>query len=358
MKYEYWLAALKDVSDAKKTRLRKEYPTAKEVYYIEETRLKEISFLTDKDVACIQKFRKTWQLEEKYEELCNKQIEMILFYDHNYPKKLLNISDPPYALYVKGKLPDTEKIAVGIVGARRCTPYGIKMAVQFAEELAACGIEVISGMAKGIDGAAGRGALNVQGGSYAVLGSGPDVCYPGEHRGLYHDLIKFGGILSEQPPGTMPHAFQFPARNRIISGLSDFVLVIEAKERSGSLITADLALEQGREVYALPGPVTSLLSEGCNRLIKQGAGVLLSTEELLQDMQTIFDVNVKKSLKIKKTLESTENLVYSCLGLYPQNTEQLISQTNLTVPELLNVLVCLEMKGYVEEISKNYYIKK
>ena len=168
-----------------------------------------------------------------------------------------------------------------------------------------------------------------------------------------------GGIISEQPPGTAPLAMNFPARNRIISGLSDVILVMEAGQKSGSLITVDLALEQGRDVYALPGPVNSILSDGCNRLIRQGAGVLLSPETFLEEWgieKEAEEGGGKKKVKNEKKLESAEKLVYSCLGLYPKNPDQIVSETKLEINEVLAMLVSLELKGYVREISKNYYV--
>lgn len=230
------------------------------------------------------------------------------------------------------------------------------MAKKFAKGLAQAGIQIISGMARGIDSYAQRGTLEAGGESYAVLGCGVDVCYPRDAIGLYMDLQENGGVISEFPIGTKPLPQHFPARNRIISGLADAVLVIEAKEKSGSLITADMALEQGKDVYALPGPINSELSKGCNVLIKQGAGVLLSPEELLEDWGFYGGKNQQKNNLMKFPLESEENIVYSCLGFYPKNLEQLLNMTSYSVSELLNILTGLELKGYIKEISKNNYV--
>ena len=219
------------------------------------------------------------------------------------------------------------------------------------------GIQVISGMAKGIDGAGQRGALNSGGETYGVLGCGVDICYPREHIGLYMDMQVKGGVLSEQPPGRPPLPVYFPMRNRIISGLSDVILVMEARERSGSLITADLALEQGKDVYALPGPVTSRLSQGCHGLLRQGAGILISPQDLLEELGVGSQQTEQKSDKIKKVLENHENVVYSCLGLFPKGICDLTEETGLRVQELMDCLITLEIKGYIREISKNHYIK-
>ncbi|MGL6202323.1 MAG: DNA-processing protein DprA [Lachnospiraceae bacterium] len=357
MKFEYWLASIRKLSVHKKRQLRKMYKSAEELYYIEETELDKILFLTDQDRKRIIDSKRNWNLEE-YDRLLEKNITLVLYQDSAYPEKLKNISAPPYALYICGQLPDPKRFAVGIVGARVCSHYGQAMAKEIAGQLAAVDVDIISGLAKGIDGAAGRGALDAGGRTYAVLGSGVDVCYPREHIGLYTEVREKGGIISEQPPGSAPLPVYFPARNRIISGLSDVVIVIEAKEKSGSLITADMAMEQGKDVYALPGPVTSALSTGCNALIKQGAGIFLSVEDFIEDVKLIYERNVKIPTKNKIKLESTENLVYSCLDLFPKSLSVILQETKLSITVLMNILVTLELRGYIEEISKNYYVKK
>ena len=212
-------------------------------------------------------------------------------------------------------------------------------------------------MARGIDGAGQRGALNGGGVTYGVLGCGVDICYPREHIGLYMDIQQRGGVISEQLPGKPPLPMYFPMRNRIISGLSDIVLVMEAKERSGSLITADQALEQGKDVYALPGPVTSQLSQGCHSLIRQGAGILISPEDLLVELGIAGKDLEQKTDKIEKTLENDENVVYSCLGFFPKSVSQLIEETGYGAPELMQELISLELMGCIREVSKNYYIR-
>ncbi len=355
--YEYWLSAIRPLSDKKKRLLREEYGDGKTIYNIEEIHLRFLNFLESRDVDTILRSKKEWEIEKCWEKLQEQGIRMIPYFSEEYPKKLTNISQPPYALYVKGSLPRENQVSVAIVGARRCTHYGEQIALEYGEALASEGIQIISGMARGIDGAGQRGALNAGGATYGVLGCGVDICYPRENIGLYMDIQQKGGIISEQIPGQPPLPAYFPERNRIISGLADVVLVIEAKEKSGSLITADMALEQGKDVYALPGPVTSSMSQGCHRLIRQGAGILISPEDLLIELG-INIVNQGQIIdKNEKVLESTENMVYSCLGLFPKGMSQLLEETGLNVQELLEQLITLEMKGYVKEISKNYYVK-
>ncbi|MCC2254887.1 DNA-processing protein DprA [Ruminococcus sp. CLA-AA-H200] len=361
MKYEYWLARIRGISAKKKRMLREHMNSAESVYYIEETQLEEAGFLNENEKDRIRDAQKEEDPEEEYEKMCGKGIRFIPWSDREYPGRLREMEDMPYALYVKGKLPLETSRTAAVIGARRCTPYGEKYAVDFAAALAGRGVEIISGMARGIDGMGHRGALMAGGRTFAVLGSGVDICYPREHIGLYMDILEQdGGILSEQPPGTPPLPQHFPARNRIISGLSDAVLVMEAGKKSGSLITVDLALEQGKDIYALPGPVNSELSDGCNRLIRQGAGILLSPESLLEEwhLEQKPDVqSCEKCDKNEKVLETTEKLVYSRLGLYPKDVDQLAAETGMNVRELMGLLVSLELKGYAREISKNHYIR-
>lgn len=360
MEYEFWFARIQGVPAQKKICLRECMKSAEAIYYIEETRLQSFEFLNERECDRIIRAGKDREYKTEYEKMTERGIRFVPYFSGEYPKRLKEIQDPPYALYVKGCLPDPEARKAAVIGARRCTPYGEKYAIDFAQVLASRGVEIISGMARGIDGMGHRGALLAGGRTYAVLGCGADVCYPREHIGLYSDILEQGGgIISELAPGTAPLPRNFPARNRIISGLSDAVLVMEAGKKSGSLITVDMALEQGRDVYALPGPVNSTLSDGCNRLIRQGAGILLSPEELLEEWG-LSDAGSLAERKLggkkEKTLESEEKLVYSCLGLYPKSADQIVSETKLCIRKVLDLLISLELQGYVEEISKNYYV--
>lgn len=364
MIFEYWFSTIRKLSARKKYLLRELIGSGKKIYYIEETEITGIEFLTEEEKEGLKKARKgktKEQLKEEFYKMQEHGIEFIPFFSKEYPPGLAEIPDPPFALFVKGTCPGAKKKAA-IVGARGCSGYGEHYTREFAEVLAAAGVDIISGMAKGIDGTGQRAALNAGGKSYAVLGSGVDVCYPRDHIGLYMDIIEHGGgILSEFPPGTPPLAMNFPMRNRIISGLSDAVLVMEARVRSGSLITADMALEQGKDVYALPGPLDSPLSAGCNHLIQQGAGILLNPKNLLEEWGIETNVLCRnteiKNEKNKKVLESTDDLVYSCVGLYPKNVDQIAQESRVEIRKLMSILVTLELQGYIREITKNYYIR-
>lgn len=359
--FRFWFAGLKGIGNREKIQLTKEFPQKNTLYYIEETALKKrlkekwTEEKAETITQIIQEGKRRWS-KEIVAEWQKKGIALVTYEQEKYPDRLRNISSPPYALYVMGKLPEKRRRTAAIVGARNCTYYGETYARKIGKILSEAGISLISGMARGIDAAGQRGAIHGSGGTFGILGSGVDICYPKENRGLYEDLKKYGGILSEQQPGSPPLAQHFPARNRLISGLADVVIIIEARERSGSLITADMALEQGKDVYALPGSVDSQLSRGCNRLIKQGAGIILSPEELLEELNICGNF-VKNLTETKIILETEQNIVYSCLDLNPKSIGQILAETKLSIPELMRQLVSLEMNGKIKEISKGYYVR-
>ena len=356
MKYEYWFANIQGISCKKKQFIRAQFRSAQELYHIEETELKNMEIGDDCCHKILQSV-KEWKIEQEYEKIQKQGVKFFTIRDVDYPVKLKNISSPPYAIYVKGRLPEEQVLSVAIVGARQCSSYGERMAIEYSKCIADAGVQIISGMARGIDGISQRTALSQGGNTFGVLGCGVDICYPREHLPLYRELEKNGGLISEQPLGTQPLPQFFPARNRIISGLADVVLVMEAKEKSGSLITADMALEQGKDVYALPGPANSRLSLGCHNLIRQGAGILLSPKELLSELGIFHNEKIKKYTENKISLESPEKLVYSCLDFHPKSLGELIEVTGQPISALVGTLISLELKGYIKEISKNYYVK-
>lgn len=279
--------------------------------------------------------------------------------EEEYPDRLKVHRGMPKGLYVIGRLPDPKRPAVAIVGARRSSVYGNEIARRFARELARAGVQIISGMAWGIDGKAHEGALEAGGDTFAVFGCGVDICYPSGHQALYEKLVERGGVLSEYPPGTPLRPGHFPMRNRLISGLSDLVLVVEAKEKSGSLITADLALEQGKDVYAVPGRLNDALSRGCLSLIRQGAGLADSPRVLLEALGIAEEKDEKQRNKeqSKILLAKEENIVYSWIRLQPVSLEELIEKTGFLPGKLLPILVGLQLKGCIREIQKNDYIR-
>ena len=277
--------------------------------------------------------------------------------DREFPEKLLELSDCPKGIYVRGKLPDPNKKTVAIVGARMCSPYGRATASWFASVLAANDVQVISGLALGIDGAAHEGAMMAGGDTFAVLACGCDRCYPRANIGIYEKIRHTGGIISEEECGCPPLPRLFPKRNRIISVLSDLVLVIEARKKSGSLITADFAAEQGRDLFAVPGRLEDELSQGCNELIFQGSGIAISPERVLESMGKYPKKSDNSKSIMQNALATEENMVYSCLSLQPQSLEQVCKKTKLSVSGAAEAIMLLQLKGLVKEIGRNRYIK-
>lgn len=258
------------------------YGSARRIWELEEKDVRQDRRMSDRQKSNLMEHRKRWNMAVEWRKLKEKGIRTVSYDEHSYPGRLREIPNKPFLLYYIGGLPVETMPCVAVIGARMCSEYGRFIAAELAAGLAKRGIQVVSGMADGIDGIAQRSALEHGGMSYGVLGCGVDVCYPSSNRTLYQALQIHGGILSEFPPGIKPEARHFPMRNRIISGLADLVLVIEAKERSGTQITVNMALEQGKEVYAVPGRITDELSRGCNRMILEGAGVAADINELAE----------------------------------------------------------------------------
>ena len=294
-------------------------------------------------------------MEEKPEE----KILRISSKSAEYPEKLNNYPKMPEILFVKGRLPDRKKPSIAIVGARACSTYGRIQAFRYAKVLSSAGVQIISGMAYGIDAEAHKGALEGGTATYAVLAGGVDICYPAGNKALYERILREGGgIISEQPPGMRARNYFFPARNRIISGLADMVLIVEAREKSGSLITAQWALDQGKTVYAIPGPVNEELSIGCHKLIYDGAGIAYSPEILLRELGMNYENKVKSDSKNDLGLASDLKLVYSCLDLRPKSTDFLILKSGLPPRQVGSLLLELKLSGLIREIGRHYYIKE
>ena len=307
-------------------------------------------------VGCVETHQKESDPQETVYKNRQLGIQFTSCEQSDYPKLLRSIRDFPYGIFYKGRLPAEEKKQIAVVGARVCTHYGKHLAEQLAGQIAQAGGEVVSGAAYGIDGAAQWAALSAGGASFAVVGGGVDCRYPRANDRLYDRLEEDGGVLSEFPPGTKPLRYHFPLRNRIISGLSEIVTVIEAKHGSGSLITADYALEQGRTVLAVPGRLDDELSRGCNELIAQGAGVILSPESFAE--QVFPDFRQQKKNKVSDiALAPSEKLVYSSLDLHSKSLWELEECTSLSLADLSGSLLALEAKGLIREVERNYYVK-
>lgn len=352
--YWNWLISLGIFTRKQIKKLLDTYKTAGEIFAAPE---KDIIKISGADTKVIEYLRSSKNKDwiEAYHKLENQGIHLVLMEDAEYPGRLRNIPDAPLWLYYMGQLPLEGGMAAAIVGARRCSRYGYETARGLGEFLGQNGIQVISGMAAGIDSAGQWGALSAGGYSAAVLGSGVDICYPSENRKLYDILQKDGCLISEFPPGSSPKPWHFPLRNRIISGLSDVVVVVEAREKSGSLITVDMALEQGKEVYAVPGRLTDALSKGCNDLIKNGAGMVTDFRVLLEEWGVFCELFENNRKKNKLALAEKENLLYSDLDLQPKNVETIIEETGLSYKETMDILISLQLAGLVAEIGIGHY---
>lgn len=370
--YAHWLNSVHGVGNKAIDLLLSKLGTAKAVF---DTKENQLSPLIGEKLALNIQQEKGRNVGDEYEKLSRQGISFYPYYHKAYPEKLLKIPDRPFGIYVKGKLPDSTKRSVAIVGARDCSGYGEYVAEKFARELSQNDIQIISGMARGVDGIAGQAALACGGESFAVLGCGADICYPSSHRKLYQDLCERGGIISSYLPGTKPSPGLFPPRNRIISGLSDVVLVIEARQKSGTLITVDMALEQGREVYVIPGRITDRLSDGCNSLLLQGAGAAITPRQFIRDLtETVwskFQYNsgkgettqqADKTRQICKT-QLTENLLQlggeerellKMMETELTTLEQIFTKVQsckqlkmLSLPVVMELLVDLSIKGFI-----------
>ena len=294
LKYWLWLTELPGLTNQTRLALLRHFPTPEDVYYAdpEEVLLTEgitreqAKLLEDKDCSGADRILADCQ---------RLDLDILTIQDAGYPNRLRNIYDPPCLLYVRGRLPAfDDEASIAVVGTRDCTPYGVSCAEKLGYGLAAGGAVVVSGLARGVDSAALRGALRAGGTVTAVLGNGLDVIYPPENKYLYEDVAAAGALVSEYPPGTSPEAKNFPVRNRIMSGLCVATLVVEAPARSGALITAGTALEQGRDVFAVPGPIDAPTSVGCNRLIRDGAGLVTDAWDILGEYEPRFPDKLRR----------------------------------------------------------------
>lgn len=353
----FWLCASPDIFREDIKRLLSVYKTPEAVFEADKEEMFRNGLLTKTQKEGLLRQAKTGCFLENLEKLRAEGVRFVYADSESYPERLRQISDYPYGLFVKGELPDPLLPSAGMVGARACSEYGKSMTLKFAKALAESGVQIISGMAAGIDGFSAKGALSGGGKTFAVLGCGADVIYPPENFALYYEILASGGgIISEYPMGTPPIPWQFPARNRIISGLSDRLLVMEARERSGTLITVRYALDQGRDVFALPGRLTDKTSESCNRMIADGAGILLSPKQLLSE---IFGEGREEGKK-KRTgqrLSKAVRAVYELLDAEPVSLRQIMEKSGLDAAKTAAVLSELELSGLIREVGKNSYVK-
>lgn len=299
--------------------------------------------------------RKHLSLEAVWDRLQKLGLSVLTWADEAYPRRLAEIDNPPPVLYLRGELLPEDEWAVAIVGTRRMTVYGRQVTEELARRLAAAGVTVVSGLALGVDGVAHRAALDAGGRTLAVLGSGVDRIYPANHRRLAEDLVARGALISDYPPGTPPEAVNFPPRNRIVSGLSKAVVVVEAGERSGALITATFAAEQGREVFAVPGNIHAPQSQGTNRLIQQGARPLLDPQDVLDELD-LGEVVAFQSARKALPADAVEAQLYALLGKEPLHVDELRSRAGLPVEKVSAALTMMELKGLVRQVGGMQYV--
>lgn len=378
---EYWLylSRVKGMESGRRRILLDMLGTPEEIYKAGEAMLRSIPLLEDFHIGQLLNYRNT-DYEKELESFTKAGIGFVTVDEKEYPGRLRDIPDAPPFLFFKGELPGDNEPAVAMVGSRKCSIYGREMCLKFSESLAAAGIDIISGMAAGVDGFAHRGAIKVGGKTYAVLGCGVDVCYPAMNRDIFDKLSgkqdrirtdktesggdnvkSYGGIISEYYPGDKALPYNFPQRNRIISGLCDILLVVEAGKKSGTFITVDHALEQGREIFAIPGRIGDTVSDGCNSLIKNGAMMATEPDDIIEELKNHYEmlltVEKKKKKTVKEKLSGEEKEVYDRLEPVPIGINEISGLTGVGFDRLSMILISLELKGLIKEVGKNLYIK-
>ncbi|WP_202708799.1 DNA-processing protein DprA [Sporosalibacterium faouarense] len=347
-----WLNSLKCVGCITASKIEKYFGEIRFIWTASAKEIQNMSFINEKIKGLIIKNRNIEYYNRHIEKLKKLDIEVITIYDKKYPDSLKNIYAPPKVLYIKGEFLKENEKSIAIVGARKATAYGRWASEKFATELTQIGISVISGMAKGIDTKAHWGAINNNGRTHGILGCGVDVIYPKSNRELYNKIYNNGSIVSEFPPGTQPLSQNFPQRNRIISGLSLGVIVIEAGEKSGSLITAHHGLDQGKDVFALPGNINSIYSRGTNLLIKDGARVLMDINDILDEIVELKEIknnNIEKNIKYED-LSEEESIIIKKIVEKPAHCDMIAYECGLNISKVNSILTILEMKGYIKQL--------
>ena len=344
--------------------LAERFGTATEILAAPKPAYEGIEGITEAGIAKLEKAKTDAGAEKDLERLERMQAHVLLLSDPGYPACLKQIYDPPPVLYVRGTLEDRDKMAFAIVGTRKCTEYGVMVSTRVARDLAVHGVTVVSGLAYGVDRAAHEGALAGGGRTIGVSACGLDVVYPVDHKGLFDSVAAQGAVVAEAPLGARPDRWRFPARNRIISGLSLGVLVVEAPERSGALITATCAAEQGREVFAIPGNVLSGTSKGVHKLIRDGAKLVDDVSDILSELRPPGSTEVFQEApkpppppaRTKPDLTPKQARILNLLSLEQKSVDKIIEESALGAGEVNSELTLLELKGLVRRLPGNSYI--
>ncbi|MFC1704601.1 DNA-processing protein DprA [Candidatus Omnitrophota bacterium] len=362
------LNAVPEVGSIRAKRLLEYFGSARKVLSASPETLRKVSDINTKVARNIKNYEDYVDVQKELSLVKKRNVKAITFHDKEYPQSLKNIADPPMLLYVAGEIKECDAISIAIVGSRRSSYYGLSMAEKIARELANLGLTVVSGMARGVDSAAHRGSLKCKGRTIAVLGSGLANIYPPENSELFHQIVESGAVISEFPMATKPFAYNFPRRNRIISGLSLGTLVVEASRNSGALITAHFALDQGKEVFALPGKVDSSTSFGTNRLIKQGAKLVSGVEDILEELrpqlknylkqQHVAD-DKKDSLDVflGLGLDGELKMLYDAISFEPKHIDNIADEAHLDIGKTSSLLMQLELRHLIKQIPGKLFIK-
>ena len=354
----FWLNNIEGIGIAKIRELLNNFQDAENIYDLTKEDLWGHMYLSEQDKENLLSEAIKDKAAQKFEKLLASNVKCIFPFDAEYPGRLLELYDKPNILYYVGRIPPADRRSVAIVGSRNCSYYGESIARELAGLLAKHGVNVISGLAKGIDRSAHEGTVFMGGYTGAVLAGGPDKCYPKQNYNLYMDILQSGGgIMSEYGPGEATLPGMFPIRNRIISGLCEAVIVVEAGHKSGSLITANYALEQNRRILAVPGRIGDAGCEGSNELIAQGAETITSYEQFLELME-LTETESGKKVSTNLTLANNEKVLYSLLlDFAPKSLETLSEESELPYSDVFEGLIGLEVRGLIKEIGKNFYVR-
>jgi DNA processing protein len=315
----------------------------------------EAAGLSPRIITTLNQIRFGDALDKTLEIIRSKEIQVLIWDDPEYPRRLKEIDHPPPVLYISGRIEEVDQWAVAVVGTRRVTSYGRQVTEEIGQRLAQNGVTVVSGLARGVDALSHQAALKNSGRTLAVLGCGVDQIYPPEHRNLAAQIIQSGALISDYPPGTPPDAANFPPRNRIISGLSQAVIVVEAGEKSGALITAAFAADQAREVFAVPGYIYAPQSKGTNRLIRAGAHLFTDIEDVLKSLQ-MTHLEMKKAARVHLPSDANEAALYALLGNEPIHVDEIQEQIEIPIEQVSALLTMMELKGLVRQVGGMRYI--
>lgn len=328
------------------------------VFSVDMEELKAVNGIGERRARSIRDFSGWDEIGKLIERLDSEGVGVILYTDKEYPSLLREIEDAPVILYVKGEIKEEDRFSIAIVGSRNVTPYGRSVAEKIAGELAGSGFTIVSGMARGVDTIAHSSSLRAGGRTIAVMGSGIDLIYPPENKWLFNRIAGSGYVVTEFPPGTPPNRENFPKRNRLISGLSLGVVVVEATEGSGALITAKAALEQNREVFAIPGNISSPNSKGTNELIKTGAKLVQKSDDIIEELAPLLKGFIRQKKKNNVELTEGEKEICNKLTSEPRHIDDIVRESGLSTQKVLSILLGLELKGVVSQHDgKRFCIK-